>query len=140
MSEHEQIAMELFDARWFPDRAADVVLNHFEKEDILALLDRRMGERREREWRGFRNYLYGHDCSILAERAAPDYAVMLINASRDSQQWLLKEFNLLRHYPAPETAHHIWGAVFVENGRPIGLHVKGELVRQTVNKHWTDLD
>ncbi len=140
MSKHKRLAQELFDARWFPDTAADVSLRHFQKEDVLALLDRRTGERREREWQGFRNYLYGWNCPILAECAGPDYAVMLIDASWDMQQRLADEFSHLRHYAAPETAHNIWGEVFVENGKPIGRHVKGELVRQPVDKHWTKLD
>ena len=40
----------------------------------------------------------------------------------------------------PELHHRHWGRVVVENGKPIGLMVDGELVRQALTKHWMELD
>jgi len=127
-------------------------------------------ERRDAEWVGFRNYLYGYNCEVLAEQAAPGYAVMLINASSDLGGRLSKEFFLLTTCPEsiaeitisediksdpaelsraiascerhcrPELHHSIWGRVAVENGKPVGLYVNRDLVRQPVTKHWTELD
>lgn len=139
MKSYERAAERLFKARWFPDTDKDVSLRHFEKEDILVLVDRRMiGERHDREWCGFRNYLYGYDCKILAERSSPDYAVMLIDASHDMHLRLAREFWLLTIHPRPEMAHSVWGRVAVENGKPIGLYDGDQIVRQPIKKHWSE--
>jgi hypothetical protein len=166
-TKHKRLARELCRERFFPaGRKHDWAVVHLDKEDILVLCDRRQGDRREREWQGFRNYLYGYDCAILAECIKPDFAVILINASRDMGERLAREFWLLtlapnsiddignadeikadpehlkyveEHFCKPERYHSIWGDVAVENGQPIGLYVDGELVRQPVTKHWTEL-
>jgi hypothetical protein len=109
--------------------------------------------------------LYGYNCAILAECIKPDFGVILIDASRDMGERLAREFWLLTIAPnsvddlsnadevkanpellaqvdrfcKPEGYHSVWGNVAVENGQPIGLYVDGELVRQPVTKHWTQL-
>jgi hypothetical protein len=168
MSKYKQLARRLFDERWFPEdvEGYDFTIEYFEDLDILALVDRRQCDRRDREWKGFRNYLYGWECEILAEHSAPDYAVMLINRSRDIIDRLRREFFYLTTRPnsiddfgnadeirsnpqnleicqlqcAVEKAHSIWGRVAVENGKPIGIYNDNrELVLQPVDKHWTEL-
>lgn len=167
MTDYEEMAQGMFERRFFPegDNAAEqqpFVLVHAEKQDVLILVDRRQNDRRDREWMGFRNYLYGWNRSILAERTAPDYAIMVIDASHDLQERFSREFLMLtlvqkaeippdlasnpevvemvENFSRPELHHRYWGKVVVENGKPIGLMVNGELVRQSVTKHWMELE
>jgi hypothetical protein len=135
---------------------------YLEDWDITALIDNRVAFERDPQWVELRNYLYGWDCRILAEASDATCGVMLCDAARHFVPRLAKEFHLLTVIPPmnqlldalpPEIAesirndelarlprHSLWGRVVVENGKPIGLHVDGKIVRQTIDKPWTEYD
>lgn len=161
-TKYDRFADRLAAGQWFPDDVDnDWAIIHFTDMDILVMVDRRPGERPERERMGFRNYLYGWDCKIIAERSAPDYHVMLIDRSADILSRLRREFWILTirsdekpdnydeldertrkwvdEYGRVEHAHRVWGRVAVENGKPIGVYVNHEVVRQPVKQHWTEM-